>query len=316
MKNILKWGKATMALCTILFITGTISSCDQFKDSDYDIQAKADDQRINKYLTDNNIQASKQSTGFYYQVLTSNDAGTSLVQDNVVDFYYKVSLLDGTVLEDSISAKKPARFKLLNNTMVPEALDKGISLMKVGAKYRFFIPSNLAYGDYRSSSFPAKSIFIIDVQTAKAQSETDIEVTQLDSIDHFVKSKFQHYEKFASGLYYIDSIVGTGAKPHNGDRVTINFTRKYLDGTIIKSVNGLSLDIGYGQAVQGLEEGLEQMRVGGKAVLIMPASIAFKQSLCVLPQKTRKDLLDDQMINSEVSPYSIVEYIVELKSVN
>jgi FKBP-type peptidyl-prolyl cis-trans isomerase len=291
-------------------------SCNKDNESDYEKQVKIDDQKIITYLSDS-IQAQKHSSGFYYQVLESNNDGKSLAQDNVVDFYYKISLLDGTVLEEIVKGKDaPARFKLLNNTIVPQGLDYGISLMRVGDKYRFFIPSYLAYGGYSSSLFPAYAIFIVEVEVAKEQSDTDINVAQLDSIDHFVKSNFKSFEKFASGLCYIDSIDGTGNKPHDGDMVTINFTRKYMDGTIIKSVDGISLYIGYNQAVQGLEEGLKQMRQGGKAVLVMPASIAFKQSLCVIPTNIRKNLLDDKMITAEVLPYSIVEYFVELKSVN
>ena len=309
---------ASLALCSILLAAMSLSSCNQLDDNNnyYEERVKTDDLIISKYLSDHQIATIKHSSGFYYQVLTANASGASLVKDDVVDFTYKISLLDGTVLEDSISAKNPLHFKLMSNTVVPEGLDNGIRLMKVGEVYRFFIPSYLAYGNYRSSNFPSNSNFIVDVKVLKRQSETDIEVAQLDSIDHFVKSNFQHFDKYASGLYYIENVLGTGAKPHNGDRVTINFTRKYLNGAVIKSVNDISIRIGNGEAVQGLEEGLKLMQAGGKAVLVMPASIAFGQSLCVLPQKTRSELLDDQLISSEVLPYSMVEYIVELKYVN
>lgn len=308
MKFSSKWRSAFFALCLAL----SFSSCLDIKDSVYDRQSAADDQKISKYLSDNHIEATKHFMGFYYQVLTANETGAALVQNDVVDFKYKISLLDGTLLEDSMLAKKPAKLKLLNYSIVPQALDQGISLMKVGSKYRFYIPSNLAFGNYQSSGFPSNSILIADVQVLKKQSETDVEVAQLDSIDHFMNAKYANFQKFASGLYYADSIVGTGNKPHLGDRVTINMTRRYLDGTLIRSISGLSLVLGTGQAVQGLEEGIMQMRQGGKAVLIMPASIAFKQSLCLLPQKVRAELLEDQLITSEVLPYSIVEYVIEL----
>lgn len=305
-----KWNSAFMTLCLALFL----SSCLDLKDSAYDKQNAADDQKITRYLSDNHIEAVKDFSGFYYQVLTPNATGADLAGNDVVDFNYKISLLDGTVVEDSMAAKKPAQLKLLNYSIVPQALDKGISLMKVGSKFRFYIPSNLAFGDYRSSKFPSNSILVADVQVLKKQSETDVEVAQLDSIDHYVHAKYTNFQKLSSGLYYVENAVGTGNKPQFGERVIINMTRKYLDGTVIKSVNGLNLILGANQAVQGLEEGIMQMRRnGGKAVLIMPASLAFKQSLCLLPQKIRAELLADELITSEVLPYSIVEYEVELK---
>ena len=135
-------------------------------------------------------------------------------------------------------------------------------------------------------------------------------------IQSFVDQKYPSYEKFASGLYFIDSIQGSGNKPNTGDKVNIDFTRTYLNDSIIKSVEGISLYLGNGQAVGGLEEGLKLMKPGGSAILIMPSEIAFRQSLCIVPEKTRKDLLEDEIISAEVLPYSIVKYIVKLNSVN
>lgn len=315
MKNIkrqIKFNPVTIIFISLL----TIVSC-QKEESEYEKRVKIDDNTINEYLTDNGIDVQKHPSGFYYEVVESNNGGDMLYKDDVIDLYYKISLLDGTVLEETSQAEgKPARFKLLNNAVIPQGLDDGISLMKSGEKYRFYIPSYLAYGSYSNSLFSAYSIFIVEAEVIKKQSETDIDISQLDSIDSYVKSNYPGYEKFASGLYYVDSITGTGDKPYAGNMVTINFTRKYLNDTIIKTMNDVSLYLGSGQAVQGLDEGIKQMREGGKAILIMPASIAFKQSLCLLPEKIRQDLLRDDLINAEVRPYSIVKYIVELKSVN
>jgi FKBP-type peptidyl-prolyl cis-trans isomerase len=306
----LKWSNALAAICIAL----TLLSCEE--ESFYTKQANIDDQKITKFLNDNNIQATKHSSGFYYQVLTPNDAGASLSLNDVVDFNYKVTLLDGTVVEDSMAAKKPAKVKLLNYSIVPEALDLGISLMKVGSIYRFYIPSNLAFGDYRSSKIPSRAILLVDVKVIRKQSETEVEQAQLDSIDHYVQGKYANTKKLESGLYYIETVAGNGYKPHLGDRVRINMTRKYLDGTVIKSFNDVTFYLGHDQAVPGLEEGIMQMQTGGKAILIMPASLAFQQSLCLIPQNIRTELLQDQLITAEVLPYSIVTYEVELKGWN
>lgn len=310
MKNLLVRAGSILLLALLAF------SCDWNEDSSYEKQVKADDEKILKYLADS-IQAKKNAAGFYYQVLKANAEGQSLVKKNVVDFYYKVSLLGGAKLEEAtVAGGAPARFKLLANAIVPEGLDVGISLMKVGEKYRFFIPSYLAYGSYYTADLPANSILMVEVEVVRSQSETAIETAQLDSIDHYVAVKYPTAVKYPSGLYYVDSIAGTGNKPYSGDRVVIDFTRRYLDNKLIKSVSGVSLYIGNNQAVPGLEEGLKQMRTGGHAVMIMPAGIGFNQSLCIIPEKARKDLLEDGLISSEVLPYSIVRYNVALKSVN
>jgi FKBP-type peptidyl-prolyl cis-trans isomerase len=107
--------------------------------------------------------------------LTENNTGTSLNRGNVVSFYYSISLLDGTVLQ-SISKEngdKPLQFCLLSNTMVPEGVDYGISLMKVGEKYQFFVPSYLAYGSYSCAYFQVNSNFIVDIEVTDVETEND-----------------------------------------------------------------------------------------------------------------------------------------------
>ena len=164
------------------------SSCLKDEESDFEKQVKIDDEIISQYLADSSIQAKKHTTGLYYQVITSNNNGTSLVKNNVVDFYYTISLLDGTILETTNNQDSmPARLKLLNGSLIPEGLDYGISLMKVGEKYNFFIPSYLAFGNYSCSVFSENSIFMVEAEVINVQSEEDIYDMQFDS--KFCRSK-------------------------------------------------------------------------------------------------------------------------------
>lgn len=314
------------------FVVGVVVTSCFGIESDLEKQMKIDDQIITKYLTDNNIQAQRHSAGFYYMQTpqitlhqgTGADAliyypgyGTELKMNDVVSFYYTISLLNGTVVETNAGpGGEPAKVRLLTQTIIPEGLDLGIDMMKVGESYRFYMPSYLAYGNYGCDDFPANSNFIIDIMVTGVETPTQIDDAQRDSIENYVSARYQNYMMFPSGLCFIDSIPGSGIKPFNGDRVTIDFKRKYLDNTTIKSTEGAQFLIGNGQAVEGLDEGLKLMKEGGTSILFMPASIAFKQSICVIPQKTRKDLLDANLISSEVLPYSIVKYIVKLRLVN
>ena len=58
--------------------------------------------------------------------------------------HYHGTLLDGTVFDSSVDRGQPATFPLGG---VIEGWQEGIQLMSVGAKYKFYIPSELAYGD-------------------------------------------------------------------------------------------------------------------------------------------------------------------------
>lgn len=303
----------------LLILSLIFSSCVD-TESDLEKRMKADDEKITKYLTDNQITATKHDQGFYYQKLTDNSSGQVLQTGDVIDFYYKISLLNGAVINESIEARDTvSQFRLGYRAIVPIGLDFGISLMKTGEKYRFFMPSFLAYDYIHSSIFESYSNFIIEIEVLGKRTVTEIDDSQQDSIQNYVDTAFTNYEKFASGLFYIPVSEGTGEKPFSGSKVTINFTRKYLDGSVIKKTPDGKPSVFYidnKQAVEGLEEGLLQMHAGGKAILIMPSSIGFMQSLCIVPESMRGVLINYKEINTEVIPYSIIMYDVELVSVN
>ena len=317
-------GRFTKDLFTVLLVTAGFAVTSCFKlESDYEKQIKLDDQIISKYLEDNNITAQRDASGFYYEPLYSVqlhntlNAGTELNKNDVVNFYYTISTLQGAVIEtNELPGREPAKFKLLTQTIIPEALDYGIKMMKTGQRFRFYIPSYLAYGSYRSQFFPANSIFKVEIYVAGVQSEFQIETEQRDSILAYASAKYENHVMYPNGLCFIDSIPGSGNSPVNGDRVNIDFKRKYLNDSIIRSSQDVTFFLNSGSAVEGLERGLMLMNRGGEAILLMPSSLAFRQSLCVIPEKSRTELIRDRLITSEVKPYSILKYVVKLKNVN
>jgi len=293
-----------------------LGSC-KVPESDWEKRINEDDAKITDYLTKSNIQATKDDQGFYYVKLTENPNGQALSTGDVVEFYYKMSLLNGTLIAESKDTV--SQFKLGYYAIIPIGLDMGMYLMKTGEKYRFFMPSYLAYDYIQGNKIEGYSNLIIDIEVVGKKTATQIDDAQLDSIQHYVDANFTNFEKFADGLYFVPVTEGTGEKPLSGSQVSVNFTRKYLNGKIIKQTPTEKPSVFYidnNQAVKGLEEGLTQMYEGGKATLIMPASIGFMQSVCIVPESMRKILLDQKEITSEVLPYSIIMYDVELVSVN
>jgi FKBP-type peptidyl-prolyl cis-trans isomerase len=81
-------------------------------------------------------------TGLQYEVLIEGD-GAQPTADNKVTVHYEGKLIDGTVFDSSIARGQPATFPL--SGVIP-GWTEGVQLMKVGSKYRFAIPSELAYG--------------------------------------------------------------------------------------------------------------------------------------------------------------------------
>lgn len=83
------------------------------------------------------------TSGLQYEILTKGE-GKSPAATDTVTVHYKGTTLDGKEFDSSYSRNAPATFPL---NRVIAGWTEGLQLMNVGAKYRFFIPSNLAYAE-------------------------------------------------------------------------------------------------------------------------------------------------------------------------
>lgn len=101
------------------------------------------------------------ASGLQYTVLTEG-SGRSPQATDTVKCHYEGTLTDGTVFDSSYRRGEPAEFPLNG---VIAGWTEGLQLMKEGAKYRFFIPYTLAYGERGAGqSIPPFSTLVFDVE--------------------------------------------------------------------------------------------------------------------------------------------------------
>ena len=81
----------------------------------------------------------------------------------------------------------------------------------------------------------------------------------------------------ASGLKYVDLVVGTGAVPNPTDFVTINYTGTLGDGTVFDAsrLHGSPIEFPLDQVIPGFSEGVGSMKIGGVRKLVIPPELAY-----------------------------------------
>lgn len=100
-------------------------------------------------------------SGLQYQVLEEGNGKKPSATDQVV-CHYEGTLIDGTVFDSSYQRNQPATFGL---NQVIAGWTEGVQLMQEGAKYRFFIPYNLAYGERGAGAqIPPFAALVFDVE--------------------------------------------------------------------------------------------------------------------------------------------------------
>lgn len=82
-------------------------------------------------------------SGLQYEVMTAAEGAKPSI-DDTVSVHYVGTLIDGTEFDSSVARGEPASFPLKG--VIP-GWTEGLQLMNLGSKYRFVIPSDLAYGD-------------------------------------------------------------------------------------------------------------------------------------------------------------------------
>jgi FKBP-type peptidyl-prolyl cis-trans isomerase len=175
---------------------------------------------------------------------------------------------------------------------------EGIKLMKKGGKARLILPSQLAFGAQGYREIPPYTSIIYDVQVVdvkskaeyakmeaaekKKQEEKKANAKKAESslLKKYLKDNKITAKPTASGLYYIEKVKGTGPQIHAGSKVSVQYTGTLLNGKKFDSSRDrggkpFDVEVGKGNVIKGWDEGLLHMSKGGKAILIVPSSIAY-----------------------------------------
>lgn len=141
----------------LFFIAAMMMTTACKKDDTAEKQAEIDEQTIVDYLDVNSIEATRHESGIYY-VIHDEGTGENPTINSTVEVFYKGFLTNGNVFDKTTGA--PVSFSLRG---LIEGWQIGIPLLKESGSGTFYIPSALGYGTQGSSSIPANSVTIFDI---------------------------------------------------------------------------------------------------------------------------------------------------------
>ena len=115
------------------------------------------------FLAENKLRPEVDTTasGLQYEVIVEGE-GPNPTTENEVTVHYTGKLLDGTVFDSSVERGEPISFNL--GQVIP-GWTEGLQLMNSGAKYIFYIPYELAYGEKGAGAdIPPYATLIFEVE--------------------------------------------------------------------------------------------------------------------------------------------------------
>ena len=142
-----------------------------------EMMAKMEKQKIENKAAGDAFMAKKKAekgvksteSGILYEVVSEGTGPKPTAATDTVVVHYTGTLLDGTKFDSSVDRGQPATFAL---NQVIKGWTEGVQLMNTGSKYRFYIPSELAYGSDARPGSPIgpNSTLIFDIELIEVKA--------------------------------------------------------------------------------------------------------------------------------------------------
>ena len=261
----------------------------------------------------------KTDSGLYYKFIVENPDAQQPKEGDVLVAELKYRYEDSVLFENMGNPQRV--FQVMPSDFKGD-INEGLKMMHVGDEAVFAInadsmsnlgipmPPYFKAGANEYFYFEVKLHSIVskaEIDKELAEKEAKIELaknSEQDSINAYITRNNIKRKPTESGLYYIETKAGTGAKVDTGKTITINYTGKLLDGTVFDSSLGegrepMEFVLQDGMMIKGFTEGLLLMKEKGKATLLIPSSLAYGPGN---PQ-------------SPIPPYSPLIFEIEILSV-
>jgi FKBP-type peptidyl-prolyl cis-trans isomerase len=271
-------------ICGVLLVfSAFLSSCNL---DSVDDQSSKNELDIQNFIKQRNLTMQKSAEGLYYQLNTSGSTGKLKNLGDLVTFHYKLTLLDGTLIDSTSRVRDISRSTVwgLSETIFTLPL----SLLKEGESGVFLLPSALAFGGTSYSNIPPYSVIKMDLALDAVRNEAE-QIALLQKTYGIVNP-----EKTNTGLLFKKIVDNpSGALVSADTPVLINYTGRLAFSYLKKdAVTGsvvynpifdsgtlgtptIPFVLSQRNLIPGFTEALKKMRVGEKAAVIIPYSLGY-----------------------------------------
>lgn len=207
-------------------------------------------------------------SGLQYEVLNEGD-GYGIKATDHVKYKFVTSKIDGTevlssgnVADEDLASFPAEMLSLLG-------LNEGVTYMKIGSKYKFYIPYELAYGILSIYTYEPFSVVIVEIEATEMGAESSVffnpEVPEGAEI-----------ENFESGLLMVVKEKGEGNYPTDFATIPLAYKGMLVDGTLFdETEEGKPIYLNIDSVIPGFSEGLKLMKPGAKATMYIPYYLAY-----------------------------------------
>ena len=136
-----------------------------------------------------------------------------------------------------------------------------------------------------ASGNESQTVLAQENPASKEATETEAQLLAVDTNSNQEASEMANEEntiETVSGLKYVEIVEGEGATPQKGQKVTVHYTGTLDNGSKFDSSRDrnqpFTFTIGVGQVIQGWDEGVGTMKVGGRRTLIIPSELGYGAS--------------------------------------
>jgi len=189
---------------------------------------------------------------------------SNLFSDWSVDSTKKADLI-----ADSYAMNQPMKFVLGTESFI-KGSEEGIVGMKTGGQRTIIIPSNCAYGPQGMGPIPPNSSIKVLIELVSTKEAVVAKMWDVDST---------LFKTTASGLRYAIIQEGEGELVGKEKQATVHYSGFLLNGTKFDSSverdEPFTFVVGVGQVIPGWDEGVQLMKKGSKARLIVPSDLAY-----------------------------------------